>query len=115
MRNGGKSMAQPDRSQITIWRMRFASWITKTTDRNSEYVIIIAFLQQQWLHEHASVLRHSTLSVLYFVFSRHKVSERSSSYITLHDRMFLPPIQPNVKTRTWGGGSGRGHFHDQIM
>jgi len=98
MRKRGKNMAQPDRPQITIWRMRLASWITKTTDRNSEYVILIAFPRQQWLHEHASVLRHSTLPVLYFLFSRHKMNERSSSYITLHERMFLPPIQPNVKT-----------------
>ena len=91
-------MAQSVRSQITIWRMQLASWISKTTETDSEFVILIGFPRQQWLHEHASVLRHSTLSVLYFVFSRHKVSERSSSYITLHDRMFLPPIQPYVKT-----------------
>jgi hypothetical protein len=39
-----------------IWHMHFACWITKATDTHSEYVIIIAFLRQQWLHKRASVL-----------------------------------------------------------
>ena len=29
--------------------MRFACWITKTTDTHSEYVIFMAFLREQWL------------------------------------------------------------------
>jgi len=37
------------------WSMRFACRVTKTTDTNSEYVILIAFPQQQWLLEIASV------------------------------------------------------------
>jgi len=28
-------------------------WITKDTETNSEYVILIAFPLQQWLHERA--------------------------------------------------------------
>jgi len=40
----------------TIWRMRFACWITKATDTQSEYVILIDFLRQQWLREGASLL-----------------------------------------------------------
>jgi hypothetical protein len=39
----------------TIRRMRIACWITKATDTHSEYVILIAFPRQQWLHERASV------------------------------------------------------------
>ena len=34
-----------------IRRMRFACWITKTTDTHSEYVILIAFPRQQLLGE----------------------------------------------------------------
>jgi hypothetical protein len=34
-------MVQPDRPQMTIWRMRFACWITKATDTHSEYVILL--------------------------------------------------------------------------
>ena len=37
--------------------MRFGCWITAATDTHSEYVILIAFAWQQWLHERASVLR----------------------------------------------------------
>jgi hypothetical protein len=37
--------------------MRIACWLTKATDTHSEYVTLIAFLLQQWLHEHASLLR----------------------------------------------------------
>jgi len=38
-----KNSVQPDRPQMTIWRMHIACWITKVTDIYSEYVIIIAF------------------------------------------------------------------------
>jgi hypothetical protein len=40
-----------------IWRIRFACWITKATDTNSEYEILIAFPRQRWLRERASILR----------------------------------------------------------
>ena len=33
----------------TTWRMRIACLITKATDTQLEYVIIIAFPRQQWL------------------------------------------------------------------
>jgi len=34
-------MVEPDRSQMAIWCMRFAWWITRAKDTHSEYVIII--------------------------------------------------------------------------
>jgi hypothetical protein len=34
-----------------VRRIRFACWVTKAIDRNSEYVIFIALSQQQWLCE----------------------------------------------------------------
>jgi hypothetical protein len=46
-----------------IWRMRFACWITKATNTHSEYVILPAFTQQQWLRELASIFRYT-----YFCF-----------------------------------------------
>jgi hypothetical protein len=46
-----------------IRRMRFACWITKATDTHSEYVILIAYPQQQWLRERASIL-HSYVHCL---------------------------------------------------
>jgi len=57
-----KNIVEPDRPQITIWRMRIAYWIPKATDAHSEYVIFIAFPLQQWLKERASIL-HYTYSV----------------------------------------------------
>ena len=42
-----------------VRRMEFACWVTKATDTHSEYVIIIAFLRQQWLRERASLLRYT--------------------------------------------------------
>ena len=41
---------------MTKWRMRIACWIPKATHIQSEYVIRVAFPQQQWLGERASVL-----------------------------------------------------------
>jgi len=45
--------------------MRVACWRVKAADTHSEYVIIIAFQWQKWLRTRASVLRYSTLPVLW--------------------------------------------------
>jgi len=42
---------------MTKWRMRIACWLTNATEKHSEFVIFIAFSQQQWLLERASKLR----------------------------------------------------------
>jgi hypothetical protein len=49
--------AGPATDDNIIRRMRSACWITKTTDRHSEYAILTAFSRQQWLRERASLLR----------------------------------------------------------
>jgi hypothetical protein len=49
--------ARQDTNYNVTWCMRFACWITKATDTQSEYVILIACPQQQKLHERASMLR----------------------------------------------------------
>ena len=59
-----ENTAQPDRPQITIGRMRIASWIPKTTNTHSEYVTFIAFPLQQWFQERVSVLRHTYIAGL---------------------------------------------------
>jgi hypothetical protein len=46
-------------------RMRIACWISEATITHSEYVILIAFTQQQWLYERASMLGYSTLPVMF--------------------------------------------------
>jgi len=60
----GKNIAENDRPQMTIWCMRIACRIPKAKNTNSEYVILIALLQQ-WLHESASMLRYTCVAVLY--------------------------------------------------
>jgi hypothetical protein len=59
-------MVEPDRLQMTIWRTHIACWITKATHTHSEYVILIAFPLQQWLHERASMLRYTYIARLIF-------------------------------------------------
>ena len=48
-----------------IWRMRFACWITKGANTQSEYVIIIAFQRQQWCRERASLKNYTTLPAFF--------------------------------------------------
>jgi len=38
-----KSLVQPYKSQMTMWRVRIACWINKATGTHSEFVILIAF------------------------------------------------------------------------
>jgi hypothetical protein len=52
-----KNILKLDRPQMTIWRMRIAFWIPKSTSTHSECVILIAFPLQQWLYERALMLR----------------------------------------------------------
>jgi hypothetical protein len=52
-----KHIVEPDMPQMTIWRMRIACWTPNATNTNKEYVILIVFPLQKWLHERASVLR----------------------------------------------------------
>ena len=42
-----------------IRRMRFAYWVPKVANTHSEYVILIAFPQQQWLRERAPMLHYT--------------------------------------------------------
>ena len=55
--------AQPDRPQMTTWRIRFACWIPKPTKRHSEYVILIAFPLQLSLHERVSMLPYRYIAI----------------------------------------------------
>ena len=51
-----KNIAESSRPQMTIWHMRIACCIPKATNKHSQYVIFIAFTQQQ-LHWRALMLR----------------------------------------------------------
>jgi hypothetical protein len=51
------NIAEPERPRMKIWRMRIFRLVPKATNVAPEYVILIDFLPQQWLHERASPLR----------------------------------------------------------
>ena len=51
-----KDVVESVRPQMIIWRMRIAYWIPKATNALTEYVTLIAFPLQHWLHERASIL-----------------------------------------------------------
>jgi hypothetical protein len=64
-----KGLQRGVKPQMIIWRMRVACWIPKAIKTHSEYVIIIAFPQEQWLYESASMLRYTyILPVLLYFF-----------------------------------------------
>jgi len=46
----------------------FACWILKATNTHSQYVILIAFMLQQRLHERASVLSYTYIDCLVNVY-----------------------------------------------
>ena len=76
-------MAEPDRAQMTIWRMHIACCVPKVTNTHSEYVLLIALPQQKWLHRHVSVLRYMYVACLVFLTNHaqkvgcHKVCKAS--------------------------------------
>jgi hypothetical protein len=45
-----KNILEPGKPQMTMRPMHVACWIPKAINTLSEYVIIIVFLLQQWLH-----------------------------------------------------------------
>jgi hypothetical protein len=46
-----ENTVEPGRPQMAIWRMRIACLTPKTTNTQSEYVILIALPLQQWSRE----------------------------------------------------------------
>ena len=47
---------------MTIWRMRIACWVPKTTDAHTGCVTLIAVPLQRSLHERVLMLRYTGLS-----------------------------------------------------
>jgi len=82
---------------MTIQRMRFACWMTKSTDTHSEYVILMAF-PQQWLRERACLVRFlitdevTSISSPCFINSKLIFLTKKKSAMTV--RHELKPIVP---------------------
>jgi hypothetical protein len=54
-----KNVVERDILQMTIWRMRITCRVPKATNTHTQYIILIAIPQQQWLHERASMLHYT--------------------------------------------------------
>jgi len=59
-----ENIVEQGRPQMTIWHMRMASGFTKATNTHPRYGILIAFPQQQWLHERTSMLCYTYIARL---------------------------------------------------
>ena len=57
-----KNTVDLDGPQMTLGRMRISCRITKATNTHSQYVILIAFPLQQWLHKLAALLRYTYIA-----------------------------------------------------
>jgi len=57
-----KSTVEWGTTQMTIWRMHIACSLPKATNTHSQYAVLTAFPLQQWLHEHASMLRYTYIA-----------------------------------------------------
>ena len=69
--------------QMTVWCMRIAFWITKVTDTHPEFVILVAFRLQEWLHDRASMLRYK--HTVCFVSSQSLFGILPSTWMTFHN------------------------------
>jgi hypothetical protein len=78
-----KNIVKWGRPQMRIWRIRFAYWVTKATDAHSEYVIIIVFPQQQWLHERALIFPYTYIACLNLSVNTVYKSETCELYLPL--------------------------------
>jgi hypothetical protein len=98
-----KNNVESGRPQMTIRYMRNACLILKATDTHSEYVILIAFPLQQWLHVCASVLcyMYSACLVLNMNWFTHQRDRNSFCLLQYSEVMAcLPDV---VKKSTSGG------------
>jgi hypothetical protein len=59
-----KNNVEPDRPQMAMWCLRTVRRITMAKNTHSEYVTIIAFALQQWLHKSASMLCYEYIACL---------------------------------------------------
>ena len=70
--------------------MRVACWTPKAKNTHLEYVILIAFPLQQWLHERASMLRYAYITCL----MSENVSVYETNMLVLEIKLNLVPVGP---------------------
>jgi len=65
-----ENTVDPGMPQMTAWRLRIATCMPEATSTHSEYVILIAFQQQQLLQKRASMLRNTYIDWLVVAYRR---------------------------------------------
>jgi hypothetical protein len=77
-----------------IRRMRFAYWITKVTVTHPEHVILIACPPQEWIREHALILRlyFQYISCLVQGFPKYVVHLNTSIILSQELRLLVPAL-----------------------
>jgi hypothetical protein len=94
-------IVQSGRPQMTIWSVRFAYRTPKTTNTHSVCDILISFPLQQWLLEHASVLRfmHTACLVLRPFFITSEKTKVFLKLITINYQttLFQATLRPSME------------------
>jgi hypothetical protein len=105
-----KNSVERGRSQMTKWRIQISCRISKATNIQLEYVILIALPLQQWLHERFSIFRYTFIASLIYI-AKEKLSkytlealEENSELIYLSTAIGLTP-----------GGSSTVHIYTQTI
>ena len=91
-----------------IRRMRIACWKIKATDTHSEYVVLIAFPQQEWLRESSSIL---PLYIHCLVYNREGGRLLRGASWMLYNIQFVLRVWPQLNLYGICGGpcgTGRG-------
>jgi hypothetical protein len=61
-------------------RMRKACWITKVTDTQSEYAILVAHPRQLWLREHTTMLRLYVYCLALLLLPQSRIVDTSAKH-----------------------------------
>ena len=96
-----KNTAQPDRLQMTIWRMRTACWIRRTTYIHLGFVVIIPFPLQQRLHERSLKLRNTYIVCLVCNGICEKLNPQINSDLIILHITTGTEFRHQVKSTTW--------------
>jgi len=84
-----KNTVQPDRLQVAIWRMSIECWINKAINTHSEYVILIAMPQLQWLPE-------STFPISFPAAPKLAAGMHCTFSGTVHNSQIYMPFVPEI-------------------
>jgi hypothetical protein len=84
-----KNTVESDRSWMKNRCARIACWVTKTTETDLEYVIVLRFPLQQWLHEGASTF---TACIVSTCDTTSVFEQQRQSKLPNKERVFGPDI-----------------------